>query len=300
MRKLFLTFLLGILFLFPSHTFAQSNVTLQSVNVQLWPEYDQPSMLVIVDFKVAPMTSLPIDLTFNIPADANLIAVAVQTEDGNLLNAEFESPQTKGDVQTFSMTVAQNSVYRFEYYQPLVMQGDKRNFSYTWQNDFTVKNFSVNVLEPLDVTSLSTIPAYVSKEVANELNYYASEVVKLSVGEAYSFDVEYIKTTDTLVNEPQTIQPAQPVDEDTPGRVSLSNSYPYVFGVIGLALIVGGIVYYYKTGRVIPKRTRRRRIVNDEEDDFKTGAYCSQCGARTQAGDKFCRTCGKKLRKTEE
>lgn len=299
MRKLFLIFLLGILFIFPSLTSAQTNVTLNSVNVQLWPEYDQPSMLVIVDFKVAPMTSLPLGLTFRIPSNANLIAVAVQSEDGNLLNAEFESPTLLGDFQSFTINVEQNAIYRFEYYQPLSLNGEQRDFSYIWDNSYAVKNFSVNVLEPLDVSSISIQPAYASKQVVNELNYYEGEVIKLSANQKYTLDLQYSKTTDSLVNAPQTVQPAQPVNEDTPGRVALSNSYPYVIGILGVAMVLGGIVYYYRTGRVIPKRTRRRRIINEEED-LKTGSYCSQCGTRTQPGDKFCRTCGARLRKSEE
>lgn len=298
MRKLFLSFLLGILFVFPSLTSAQTNVTLNTVSVQLWPEYDQPSMLVIVDFKIAPMTSLPVDLTFNIPTDANLIAVAVQTENGDLLNTSFESPKANGDVKTFTMTIEQNAIYRFEYYQPLTFNNNEREFLYSWQNAYAVKSFSVNVLEPLDVKSLSTVPNYVSEQVINQLNYYEGEVVKLSANEKFSFQLQYEKTTEALVSPPQEIQSAQPVNEDTPGRVTLSNSYPYVIGFIGAAMILGGVVYYYRTGHVIPKRTRRRRII--EEEDLNTGSYCAQCGTRTQPGDKFCRTCGSRLKKLEE
>lgn len=300
MRKLFLIFLLGFLFTFPSNTSAQTNLTLYSVNVQLWPEYDQPSMLVIVDFKVAPMTSLPVGLTFRIPTDANLIAVAVQSENGDLLNAAFEAPDLISGFQSFTINVEQNSIYRFEYYQPLAMNGDTRDFSYIWDNSYAVKSFSVNVLEPLDVESISIEPAYASNQVIDGLNVYESEIFKLAANEKFILDLQYEKTTEALVNTPQEVQPAQPVNEDTPGRVSLSNSYPYVIGILGVAMILGGIVYYYRTGRVIPKRIRRRRVLNVEEEDMKTGSYCSQCGTRTQPGDKYCRTCGARLRKSEE
>lgn len=300
MRKLTLFFLLGILFIFPSSTSAQTNATLSNVIVQLWPEYDRPSMLVIVDFQVAPMTSLPVDLTFRIPSDANLIAVAVQTENGDLLNAEFEAPKVSGDVQSFKITIQQNTIYRFEYYQPLTINNNKREFLYIWENAYAVTNFSASVLEPLDVTLLSINPIYNSKKTINGLRYYEGKVLKLSANETFELQLQYEKTTEALVSPPQDIQPAQPIDENTLGRVSLSNSYPYVIGFIGVVMIVGGIVYYYRTGRVIPKYPRRGRIVNLEEEDLKTGTYCSQCGARAQSGDKFCRTCGTRLRKTEE
>ncbi len=299
MRKFILFFVLGILLVFPSWTFAQADVSLQSVAVQLWPEYDQPSMLVIVDFKVAPMTSLPVDLTFNIPTDANLIAVASQAENGNLLNAKFESPIQTETGQSFSITVEQNVVYRFEYYQPLNRNNTERTFVYNWKSMYAVKNFSVAILEPLDVKSLSTVPAYVSVQQVSGLNFYDGAVVALAAGESYMLSIQYEKTTEALVNPVQQVQSAQPVNQNTPGRVSLSNSVPYVIAILGVAIILGGLVYYWRSGHLIPKRILRRRV-SSAENDNKTEAYCPQCGARTKAGDKFCRTCGARLKKAEE
>lgn len=93
MRKLFLILVLGIMFVFPSFVSAQNDVTIASMTVQLWPEYDQPSMLVIADFQLTATTALPTKLTFKIPKDANLIAVATVASDGGFINAVFDSPR---------------------------------------------------------------------------------------------------------------------------------------------------------------------------------------------------------------
>lgn len=300
MRKLFLIFVLGILFIFPTFTSAQTDVTLSNVTVQLWPEYDQPSMLVIVDFKIAPMTSLPVDLTFRIPNDANLIAVAFQTEDGNLVNANFIEPSAGNTWQSFVVTVEQNVTYRFEYYQALQFRGEERTFSYLWNQEYSANKFSVSVLEPLDVTAISLQPQSVSTQQVNGLDFYEGEVIKVSANAEYTLDLEYKKTSLTLVTEPQQVQPADPLNEDTPGRVSLNNLLPYLIGGFGILFIAVGTVYYWRFGRTSNKRNRRRRIVNIEEEGVKTGTYCPQCGARAQSGDRFCRTCGARLRKSEE
>ncbi|MBL8090391.1 MAG: zinc ribbon domain-containing protein [Anaerolineales bacterium] len=295
MRKFILMFALGIFFLFPFSASAQTeDVTLYSVNVQLWPEYDQPSMLVIVDFKLAPMTSLPMDLTFRIPKDANLIAVAYQDESGDLLNAKFEAPAESENWQSFKITIDQNVLHRFEYYQPLMFKGSERTFSYSWNQMYAVKKFSVNVLEPMDVIAFSMQPNYVTKETVNGLTIYASEEVKVDEREQYTINLQYEKTSLNLINPPQQqVQPAGPLDESTPGRVSLNNFLPYVIGGFGLLFIVVGAVYYWRIGRTSTKRARRRR--NVEEEESKTGAYCASCGTRAKTGDKFCRTCGAKL-----
>ena len=115
MRKFSLILILGIMLVFPSFVSAQSDVTIANMTVQLWPEYDQPSMLVIVDFQMNAATALPADLTFRIPKEANLIAVAALASDGGYLNTVFEGPNDDGEWQSFTLSVSQNSVYRFEY-----------------------------------------------------------------------------------------------------------------------------------------------------------------------------------------
>jgi len=301
MRKLFITLMLGVLFVFPSFASAQSNVTFTSVDVQLWPEYDQPSMLVIVDFLIDPSTPLPVDLTFRIPNDANLIAVAVQTADGGFLNAEFTGPEDNGDWQSFTLPITQSAHYRFEYYQALTFNGNQRLFSYLWDGDYAVDAFQVSVLEPADTTSLSVEPAHRSIEQVNGLKYYDGEVVSLEKAEQYTLNLQYEKTSDILLNPPQGIQPLAPVDENTPGRVSLNNSLPYIIGGLGVVMIAGGVLYYLQAGRGSSHRSRRRKHSQTTSDsDDETGAYCPQCGTRSKPGDRFCRTCGARLRAQTE
>lgn len=299
MRKLIVFFVLGAVFVFPSFASAQNNAIISSMTVQLWPEYDQPSMLVITDFKISANTSLPADLTFRIPQQANLIAVASLTSDGSLLNAVFDGPKAQGDWQSFTLTVSENTDYRFEYYQPLTFDGSQRSFSYLWDGAYAVDEFHVLVLEPTDVTSFSMTPTYKSIVQNNGSNYYDSGILKLANGEQFSLNLQYEKTGNALAAPPQGIQPAAPVDESTPGRVSLNNSLPYIIGGFGVILIVGGIVYYWQAGRNSSKKSRRRSRVHEKHDDDED-AYCPQCGARAKPSDRFCRVCGARLRQQEE
>ncbi|MBI3161726.1 MAG: zinc ribbon domain-containing protein [Chloroflexi bacterium] len=286
-------------FVFPNFVSAQSTPTLVNVSVQLWPEYDQPSMLVITDFEVTAGASLPATLTFRIPSDANLIAVANYTADGNLANAPFEGPTDDGEWQSFTVTL-DSRAGRFEYYQPLTRNGEQRLFSYLWDGSYAVDAFDIRVLEPLDVSLLVTTPKLESIEQQKELKYFRGEPVKLAAGEQFALNLEYKKTSDALIASPQGVQPVAPVDENTPGRVSLNNTLPYLIGGLGVILIVGGLVYYLKSDNTGGKKSRakRRAIVDAEESE--SGVYCAQCGTRARAGDRFCRTCGARLRRQEE
>jgi hypothetical protein len=294
MRKLILILILGMMLAFPISVSAQGDAALSFVTVQLWPEYDQPSMLVIVDFQPAADTSLPVTLNFRIPSDANLIAVAADAGGGQFLNVPYGEPAVEGEYQVFSMTVDVNQPYRFEYYQPLSFNGDQRLYSYLWDNGYAVNEFRYIFLEPLDATSLELDPQYQSQETSNGLNYYGSAPVALAAGEQYSLTINYKKTTDTLVAQAQTVQIAEPINEDTPGRVSLANSLPYIIGALGVIMIAGGLVYYFQWGRSTSGKTRRR--AHSHVENTGTSVYCPQCGSRAKPSDRFCRTCGARLR----
>lgn len=300
MRKLLLVLIVGLMFAFPAFASAQDNTTISNMTVQFWPEYDQPSMLVIADFQVSTATELPVDLTFRIPQEANLIAVASLTGDGNFLNTVFEGPTKEGEWQIFTITISQNSVYRFEYYQPLTFNGDQRIFSYLWNGAYAVEAFNVLVMEPRDVTSFSMDPAYESISQENGSNYYNGGIVNLASGEQFALTLNYAKSTDALVAPPQGIQPSAPVDENTPGRVSLNNSLPYIIGGLGIVMIVGGIGYYWRAGRKPGGKSRNRSHAHVENEDSGEEAYCPQCGTRAKPGDRFCRVCGARLRHQEE
>ena len=64
--------------LIPVSIHAQDEVRLAYLQVDLWPEYDRPEMLVILRASLAADVSLPVDVTFRIPAavgDPNAVAV---------------------------------------------------------------------------------------------------------------------------------------------------------------------------------------------------------------------------------
>lgn len=301
MRKLILILLLGMLLAVPVSASAQNGTALSFVTVQLWPEYDQPSMLVIVDFQVAADTTLPVTLNFRIPADANLIAVANDIGGGQFMNVPYDEPVAEGEYLVFNMFIEDTNPHRFEYYQPLTFNGEERTFSYLWDNTYEVTNFQYLFLEPLDVTRVTLDPTYTSQETFNGLKYYEGTSVPLAAGAQYALNISYEKNSDMLVSQAQAVQIAEPVNENTPGRVSLANSLPYIIGGLGIIMIAGGLMYYFQWGRhsAGSSKPRRRTAAQTSSEANATSVYCPQCGTRAKPSDRFCRTCGARLRHEE-
>jgi hypothetical protein len=300
MRKWLVFVLLLGLMIFPSAADAQGGPKLGSLNIELWSEYDQPSMLVINQFVVSQDTALPVEVTMRFPKEGNLVAVAVEAS-GGLFNKDFNGPEEQGNWQQIKINVDSYDPHRIEYYQPLTRDGNKRQFKYQWFGDYYVKEFQIAMLVPADSTELITSPVLQNTVTSEDGSAISGTVTKndLRMGNSFQFELEYQRTSDTLIqanpSQSDQVQPSGPVDENTPGRVSIAN-LPWIIGGFGVALIAIALFSYWRSTQASEDKPPRRRRRQTAEEPVDQQAYCHECGARANLGDRFCRTCGSRLK----
>jgi hypothetical protein len=116
------------------------------------------------------------------------------------------------------------------------------------------------------------------------------------MGNSFQFELAYQRTSDTLIDATAAsqVQPSEPIGEDTPGRISIAN-LPWIIGGFGIALIGIALFSYWRStysSKAKPRSVNRRPVKKESDEQ----AYCHKCGARAYAGDRFCRTCGSRLR----
>jgi hypothetical protein len=304
MKRIGLLILIFLFLIVPVGVFAQSDAALASVLVELWPEYDRPSMLVINHIFLSSTIPLPYKMSLRIPAAAgDLHAVAARQNDGVLVTIPFEKTTEKDwTVISFQATSVE---IQLEYYDTSIqLQGNSRSFIYTWPGDFSVGELSLDVQQPVDAQNLQIIPGMATPQVREDgLTYYHTVVGPLTKGQSFEIKVQYQKSTDTLSVSDLPVAPSAPLDASTTGAISISSVLPWALGLIGLALMIGGGVWYWRSGhqKAQPeKRTRSRkssgRPVNVANEDEVGRIYCPQCGKRASDGDRFCRVCGAPLR----
>lgn len=297
--KTALLFAFLMLSLLPFNVRAQQDINFRNMQVDLWPEYDQPSMLVILRGSLSSDVRLPTDLTFRIPADAGEPnAVAVTDESGSPFTVAY-TREVRGEWALITFTATLPGI-QLEYYDPdLEKEGDQRQFEYHWSGDYSVESLLVLVQQPLGATDMQIVPrlGVVSQE-SDGLVYYGSEIGSLRAGESFDLTVEYQKVSDSLTVGNLSVQPSAPITADTPGRVNIPGLIPWVLGVLGVGLIAGGVYWYWSTERrktSSPPR-RRSRPISASQETVENGVFCHNCGKRAAAGDRYCRACGTRLR----
>lgn len=303
MRNRLLIFLFILCLSLSTRVGAQGGVKFESLSVELWAEFDQPSMLVINEFVVSSQTPLPAKVTLRFPSGGNLIAVAYEAN-GQLVNTPFESPAEQGDWQTITLNVESYIPYRIEYYQALDRAGDKRSFYFHWFGDYPAEYFNLLVQLPADSVNVSPSPALDALELAPDGQHLIGVTTRsgLKMGQSYQFKIEYERQSDTLTDPSAAnqVQPSAPIDENTPGRISV-DQIPWIIGLVGLAMIAFALFFYWRSLRGETAATpassgRQRKRSNAGTADSSQVTYCHECGTRSMPGDRFCRTCGSRLR----
>jgi hypothetical protein len=284
---------------------AQEILAIDRLEIDLWPEYDRREMLVIYRIELSTKISPPVQLSFRIPAAAGEPhAVAVRDANGALLTAPYER-RVEGEWAVITLMATMPGI-QLEYYDPQIQfSGSQRNFQYTWPGDYAVGSLSIQLQQPFDASQVKTTPVQsVITPGSDGLSYHTVELGALAAGVPADVNIEYLKASDSLSIESLPVQPISPISSDITGSTNITGVLPWGLGLLGVALLSGGIYWYWRMGGQQLKSKARRRGKRSTELPRQSPAvddeaiYCHQCGKRAAAGDRFCRSCGTKLRRS--
>lgn len=290
MRKWLIPLIVVSLLLIPMLAHAQSGVTIGELTIQLWPEFDRPDMLVMYVFSLSEEASLPIDLEIRIPTNADLTAVA-KDGGGTMINVPYDALTQNDDWIIVTLTITDLAEYRVEYYEPIEKKGTTRQFDFIWQSDYAVEALNVEFQQPPSATALQLAPLLPDlSTLANGNNYYHGKFTGVNANEAFTFSLSYNKDDETLM----PIEAAG-MQDNTSEPFALTDSLPVILVSAGVLLIVGGLLYFFLTGRSSNEPKQRKRHTPSTSPAGEN-VYCHECGSRASSSDKFCRACGSKLR----
>jgi len=299
-RWLTITFSLLILLVLTIPVQAQSGLSFSSVNVSLLPEYDQSNMLVFLEMQLAADTQYPATVTIKLPGRVDkpyVVAIGPSLDTVSDQGIQFSYEKIGNWLEL--TVVADTPAIRIEYYDPqLLRTGNQRSYTYTWNGDYATDNFSVAFQAPPNATNVVTTPDLGSPVLTNQgLPYYQAEAGALAAGESINISIQYDKADEVLTLSGQAVQPTEPLGTQS-WTSSLDNILPWLAGGLGLILVVGGIIYFQRTSQGSESHSRKRHSKGRKASGagVDENVYCHECGKRAQPSDRFCRTCGVRLR----
>ncbi len=271
------------------------------MDVSVWPEYDQPGVLVQYQGNVAakPEKANPLELSFFVPKGAGVGAACAIQSDGNHTSETWKESDAENNLTKVTFKVTEPQFHVEYYYNPLPTSTDKK-FSFAYTAALPADEVDLAVQHPLKATNFALTPDAPDTHKDQEgFTYHAYTFKQVASGQKLSTDVAYTKT-----------DPKPSVSGNQPGSSSTSANSTTEGGVnpnqvivLATFLAMAGIIAFFVWDR--RNRTLQPRYAgagyepqrNDYEPPLATavpssGGYCTQCGTAMQPGDRFCARCG--------
>lgn len=270
----------------PSAARAQSPVmSIPRLQIALWPDYDRPSVLVMLTADLGAGTPLPAVVELPFPADATLNAVARIDESGSML---ADVPYQAGPGQ-LTLT-APSPRLRVEYYAPYRVEGDQHSFTFTWLADLPVEQLDLMVQKPAAAGPLFTEPAALNVGSGRDgLVYHVLPAQVVPAGRSFSVHVSYAMPTPRLsvAGQPDAGGASEPAASASTAPSGWSQP---VLAVAAVLVAVG--VTWVVARRGSPRAGRPAR----RGEGGRAPRFCTACGKPLAAGARFCSHCGEAVR----
>ncbi|MGE5601534.1 MAG: hypothetical protein ACM30E_00690, partial [Nitrososphaerales archaeon] len=176
---------------------AQNAPVIDTADLKLWPEYDDPGILVIFSGRFAEGTTFPLQVTFPVPVGARNIQATYEDASGSLINRPFD---VKDGKLTYEIPSA---AFHLEYYVDRAPSGEQRDIAYDFVAPYPVNALSVSVQQPARSSGFTLAPASESSQTGTDgLTYYVFNRRNLAAGEKLGLEIKYSKA-DTGLSAPQ-------------------------------------------------------------------------------------------------
>ncbi len=277
---------------------ADDNDRLANLTIEVWPEYDKPLVLVQYDGEVAVKENLPRDISFFIPASADLAATAYLDANGDYLNIP-DAPTIQDAGDGFKRVTFKLPVPHFHleyYYNPLQGSPDK-TMDFVYKAAQSAENVELGIQQPLKAENFKTDPAtQVQTTDPHNFTYHIFSYPSLNAGQVERIHVSYTKTdpNPSIANLPK------PASAPTNAESALSNSPPSLPAVLiagSVALMaLGGFAWWSRRRNELETAPARADTSRRRKRGQGTTGFCVECGRALQADDIFCPRCGTRRR----
>ncbi len=290
-----------------SHAIAQGPIELKSLTIKLWPEYDDPRLLVIIDGE---LTNPGSEIRLPIPEGATLNAVASANSSGRLLKNDWHEEKAEDGGRLLVM-IPENPLFRVEYYTNFPSDGAKRTIKFELPAGYFNTEFaSIEILLPPSSSDITlSPPADESGADGEEAHLFQRTLGEIKDAPIVQ-EITYVNPENALT-APRP-EPSAPTEQEPPAApqpqasspISKSSLNPWILilGVAALLLIAGGVVGLWLTREKEPEETyaaptspkskRKKSHIVSASTSKNLDRFCRQCGREFGPDDRFCRYCG--------
>lgn len=283
----------------PLYVRAQTPERITNLDIHVWPEFDDPRVLVQFDGNLAAQNDYPRQVEFYIPATAALTATAYRDEQQQYLNTD---PATITDAENglkrVTFTVPKPN-FHLEYYDDAIQGTPDKTLNFVYTPLAPADSVQIQLQQPLKAEEFKVEPAAsLVSEGMHGFKYHIFNYPGVALGQPLNLQVSYVKTDPNP--SIQNVVPPETAPETTTTDAAAPTNPQQLYLLIGagVALALGLLGLYLWYSRRQPRLAfagASGGSGSGKKADHGAG-FCGQCGSALRAGDNFCPKCGAKKR----
>src|SRR5215470_2902648 len=308
----------------PSSTSLQSsapvaNLVMARLRLSIWPEYDDPRVLIMLRGEMTPRQAFPASITLPIPKGAEIIGAGMISEQNELLLHPHQV--LPGDAHdTLQLNLPVPRFFVEFYYNPFTTSGPEKRFVYPAPTTYPIELFEVDIQQPLKATAFTLTPEPMEHRTDNQgFIYHQFTYRDVGKGQSQTFTIAYTKTVAT-----PSVSKQQPTPQPTEkARARLDNTLVSLGIFSGAILLFAGCTWFMQRSQRphMPATTASAPSVSisdtllallredpqpqeTEVADVPPGLqrtrainFCANCGRKLHPDDRFCSGCGKPIKR---
>jgi mono/diheme cytochrome c family protein len=294
-----------------------ANLGMARVRLSVWPEYDDPRVLIMLRGEMTPRQAFPARITLPLPKGAEIVGAGMISEQNELLRHPYEV--LPGDAQdNLQLNLPVPRFFLEFYYNPFTTSEAEKRFTYTMLTPYPIEVLEVDIQQPLKATNFALDPAPMERLTDNQgFTYHQFAYRDIQKGQSQTFTISYTKTVPT---------PSVPKQPPTPQRPRNARPLSGTM-LVSLSILAGAIVIFAgwawllagSQSRRVPDSSSGPRstptpsaflalLQEDMQIQETTNTipvqpqtrvvnFCVHCGHKLLPDDRFCSGCGKPIKR---
>lgn len=285
-------FLLGA----PALASAQTTDRISKLDILVWPEFDDPRVLVQYDGELSTTGAYPREVAFYIPSGASLAATAYADESNQLFNTDPAKVTDAGNGfsrVTFSIP---KSHFHVEFYHDAIKGTPDKSLDFVYKAVLPSEQVRLEVQQPLKAENFATDPvAALQSDGMHDFKYHIFNYPSLASDQLLEVKVTYTKTDPNP--SLQNVVPPETAPATAPEAAAGDPNQVYILAGIGVAFALGLLALWMWFSRRQPRfalALGNGGSGTSRKGEKPGGGFCGQCGYGLRASDNFCPRCGTK------
>ncbi|MBI3397698.1 MAG: hypothetical protein HY026_00410 [Deltaproteobacteria bacterium] len=226
-----------------------SDLSIGRMRVAVWPEYDDPGILVIYDGRFKDEGLFPAETTFLVPKNAAISDACSLSPKGQHF-CQLYKQKNAGDADEVRLKLPYPNFYLSFHINPFKEKKESKDFTYTVHMNHAADKLEVDIQRPLRAEAFKATPQASEVSEKKGFEHYLYLFENVSKGKAVDFKVEYVKKDSKpsidIKYSPMSGPKTWSSPYETPRRVS---AILYTAGVLGLLLVIGLLWFVFKKKR---------------------------------------------------